>query len=420
MTKSKAKTSSFKTTQGDFSLQVPCHGSAPRLTRALSRSRSPIHHGVTSLSSTPRRKAVLVDFVSPSGATRVSAQRKSKPTQRNSNSSVSPSACTEGSSKNPRTHLASKECLVGFHQGSPHSGPSNPTQGSSPVLSSQQSSGQDCSSSTPPSGGPSSNDHSRAPATPSSAAYSGPASVIPLGNPIPSPPPLVHFSDFAQLESCHLSEADLGAAMPMLRFCLIGYVARKFLGYASFLHFISKHWQHKARFTMQDSGWLIFAFNSELEMLETLSAGPYFVFGRPLILKIMPEFFDFQANDMTKLPTWVKLPNLPLRCWTPLCLSKIGSMIGKPIHCDIPTATMFRFSYARILDEVDLLQELPHAVQVVLPNGTPLSQQVTYESLPKFCTRCRVIGHSANSCNRGPKQKKRPRVSEDADVVGKQ
>jgi len=141
MTKSKAKTSSFKTTQGDFSLQVPCHGSALRLTRALSRSRSPIHHGVTSPSSTPRRKAVLADFVSPSGAARVSAQRKTKPTQRNSNSSVSSSAYTEGSSKNPRTHLASKECLVGFHQGSPHSGPGNPTRGSSPVLSSQQSSG---------------------------------------------------------------------------------------------------------------------------------------------------------------------------------------------------------------------------------------------------------------------------------------
>jgi hypothetical protein len=95
-------------------------------------------------------------------------------------------------------------------------------------------------------------------------------------------------------------------------------------------------------------------------------------------------------------------------------------MIGKPIHYNIPPTTMSRLFYARILVEVDLLQELPYAVQVVLPNGTPLSQQVTYESLPRFCTRCRVIGHSANSCNRGPKQKKRPHVSEDADVVGKQ
>jgi len=411
MTKSKAKASLYKTTQGDFSLQVPCHGSASRLPRALSRSRSPIPHGVTSPSSTPRRKTVLADFVSPSSDVRVSAKCRTKPKQRNPHSSASPSDCTEGSSKHPRTNPGSKECSVGFHQGSSHSSPDNPTR-------CQQSSGHDCSSSTHPSGGPSTEDRSRAPATPSSAAHSGPASVPP-GN----PPPLVHFPEFAHLESCHLNEVDLGAATPMLRFCLIGYVAGKFPGYASLLHFIRKHWQHPARFTMHDSGWLIFAFNSELEMLETLSAGPYFVFGRPLILKIMPEFFDFQANDMTKLPTWVKLPNLPLRCWTPLCLSKIGSMIGKPIHCDIPTATMSRLSYARILVEVDLLQELPNAIQVVLPNGSPLSQQVTYESLPRFCKRCRVIGHSANTCNRSPMQKKHPHiaaVSEDVDVDWKQ
>jgi len=188
----------------------------------------------------------------------------------------------------------------------------------------------------------------------------------------------------------------------MWRFCLIGYVAGKFPGYAPLLHFIGKHWQYKANFTMHDSGWLIFVFHYELEMPETLSSGPYFVFGRPLILKVMPEFFDFQASDMTKLPTWVKLPNLPLRCWTPLCLSKLAGMIGKPIHCDVPTANMTRLSYARILIEVDLLQELLDAIQVVLPNGTPFSQQVTYESLPRFCKRCRVIGHSANTCNGPP------------------
>jgi hypothetical protein len=107
---------------------------------------------------------------------------------------------------------------------------------------------------------------------------------------------------------------------------------------------------------MHDFGWLIFAFHFELKMLETMSGGPYFVFGWPLILKVMLEFFDFQAFDMTKLPTKVKLPNLPLRCWTPLCLLKLASMIGKPIHCDVPTANMTRLSYARILIEVELLQ----------------------------------------------------------------
>jgi len=189
---------------------------------------------------------VLADFVSPSSGVRVSAKRRNKPTHGNSSphSSATPSACNEGFSKNPRTHLAPKECLVGSPQGSPQSGSGNPTRGSSPVPSSQQYSGQDCSSSTPPSGSPSADDPisaSRAPATPLSAGHSGPASDIPPGNPNPSPSSLVHFPDFAQLESCHLNKVHLGVATPMWHYFLIRYVAGKFPGYASLLHFISKH-----------------------------------------------------------------------------------------------------------------------------------------------------------------------------------
>jgi len=161
---------------------------------------------------------------------------------------------------------------------------------------------------------------------------------------------------------------------------------------------------------MHDSGWLIFAFSSETEMLEIMGEGSYYVFGQPLILKVMPNFFDFQSIDMTKVPTWVRFPNLPLRCWTPICLSKIASMIGKPIHYDGPTANMTWLSYARVLIEVDLLLDLPTSVNVVLSNGTSLPQQVIFESLPCFYKKRQVLGHSTTTCNKGTssKRKKRP------------
>ncbi|KAL9368455.1 hypothetical protein Peur_039654 [Populus x canadensis] len=136
---------------------------------------------------------------------------------------------------------------------------------------------------------------------------------------------------------------------------------------------------------MHDSSWLIFAFSSELEMLDILGGGPYFVFGRPFILKVMPKFFDFTATDMMHMPIWVRFPNLPLKCWSLISLSKIASMIGKPVHYDAPIASMSWLSDARILIEVDLLVDLPTFINLVLPNGSPLSQQVMYESLPRFC-----------------------------------
>jgi len=225
--------------------------------------------------------------------------------QRNSSShsSTAPSTCNKGSSGNFRSHIAPSACLAGSHLRRSYSGSGDPTRG------------KECSTSQPPGGAPPLDDAytsaSRAQGTPLSGGHKCSASEIPTGISNSTPSPLVHFPNYTFSKSCQLKETDLGEAIPMWHFCLIGYVAGKFPSYASLLHFIGKHWQHKAKFTMHDSGWLIFAFHSELEMLETLSSGPYFVFGRPFILKIMPEFFDFQASDMTKLPTWVKLPNLP-------------------------------------------------------------------------------------------------------------
>ena len=219
---------------------------------------------------------------------------------------------------------------------------------------------------------------------------------------------LVHFPTNSYA-SCHLQESDVSEIDEHWQHCLIGFVAGKCPGYAALLSYINRTWQHRATFTMHDSGWLIFTFSSESEMLDILGAGPYAVFGRPLILKIMPAFFYFQFTELSSMPTWVRFPNLPLRCWNHLCLSKIASTIGKPVKCDDPTTLMTRVSYARILIEVDLLSDLPSSINVILPNGTALQQQIVYESLPWFCRQCKSLGHSTLMCSNGPKSRNKKR-----------
>nr|TKR91526.1 hypothetical protein D5086_0000222180 [Populus alba] len=44
-----------------------------------------------------------------------------------------------------------------------------------------------------------------------------------------------------------------------------------------------------------------------MDMFDVLSGGPYYVFGRPLLLKIMPEVFDFDTSDMVWMPVQAKL-----------------------------------------------------------------------------------------------------------------
>ncbi|KAJ6981093.1 hypothetical protein NC653_024473 [Populus alba x Populus x berolinensis] len=223
------------------------------------------------------------------------------------------------------------------------------------------------------------------------------------GSPHSLSPTLVHFPTYSSSASCHLQESDVSEIDVHWKHCLIEFVAGKCPGYAALLSYINRTWQHRASFTMHDSGWLIFTFSSESKMLDVLGAGPYAVFGRPLILRIMPAFFYFQFTELSSMPTWVRFPNLPLRCWNNICLSKIASMIGKPIKCDDPTALMTRVSYARILIEVDLLSILPSSVNVILPNGIALQQHIVYESLPRFCRQCKSLGHSTLICSKGLK-----------------
>ncbi|KAJ6874038.1 hypothetical protein NC651_032771 [Populus alba x Populus x berolinensis] len=59
---------------------------------------------------------------------------------------------------------------------------------------------------------------------------------------------------------------------------------------------------------------------------------------------------------------------------------------------------MLRISYARVLVELNLLAELKSFIVINLPNGATLNQPVIYETLPKFCKLCKVLGHKTGTC----------------------
>ena len=76
-------------------------------------------------------------------------------------------------------------------------------------------------------------------------------------------------------------------------------------------------WGVKFSYSTHESDWLAFKFDSGDDMNHVLSVGPNFIFQRPLLLKVMPSFFDFGNEELSKIPVWVKLRNLPLELWNP-------------------------------------------------------------------------------------------------------
>ncbi|GFZ21252.1 hypothetical protein Acr_29g0004140 [Actinidia rufa] len=62
------------------------------------------------------------------------------------------------------------------------------------------------------------------------------------------------------------------------------------------------------------------------------------------------------------------------------------------------TANSERESYARTLIEIDEAKEVENSIGVALPFGEVYQQAIYYENIPKFCSHCKVMGHSVNAC----------------------
>ncbi|GFQ03527.1 hypothetical protein PHJA_002496500 [Phtheirospermum japonicum] len=169
------------------------------------------------------------------------------------------------------------------------------------------------------------------------------------------------------------------------------------------VHEITRKWSVSCKFFTHHSGWLVFKFNSEHDRDRVLNGGPYVIYGRPLLLKIMPSCFEFDDAEVSMMPVWVTLPGLPLDCWTQNALYKIGRKIGRPLATDEVTSNKERIAFARLLVEADISKELVRSVNIRLPSGKLRQQRVVYEFIPKFCSTCRRLGDATENCDANEK-----------------
>ncbi|KAJ8774369.1 hypothetical protein K2173_011618 [Erythroxylum novogranatense] len=131
-----------------------------------------------------------------------------------------------------------------------------------------------------------------------------------------------------------------------------------------------------------------------------LVGGPYVLYGKTLLLKTLAPGFSFNFKDFMAMPLWIKFLNVPLDLWTDKGLSKIGSMVGKPICSNLVTTKRARVGYARLLVEVDVSKRPVSNFDVLLPEGTRFTQHVVYETFPSYCCDCKHFGHNVFICKK--------------------
>lgn len=77
------------------------------------------------------------------------------------------------------------------------------------------------------------------------------------------------------------------------------------------------------------------------------------------------------------------------------------------MYADECTNHQNRISYARVLIDMDVTQELPHEIDLIEPSGHLFSQQVEYDWKPLFCKKCVKYGHKCRGeVSRGNQQNK--------------
>jgi len=200
--------------------------------------------------------------------------------------------------------------------------------------------------------------------------------------------------DMLQIEDADVDDIDEAWGC-----CLVGQFAGRFPGLAA-IRSIREGWKVKCKHWIHRSGWIVFKFESHEDRLSVLNGGPYFIYGRNLMLKNMPKCFRFGGEEIATVPVWVQLPDLPLDCWNARALSKIASRVGKPITTDKLTHSKERLSFARVMVEVDASKELVTSVEMKLPTGDIYVQSVVFEFTPKYCKKCKSFGHVAGDCNK--------------------
>ncbi|XP_039044398.1 uncharacterized protein LOC120183865 [Hibiscus syriacus] len=138
----------------------------------------------------------------------------------------------------------------------------------------------------------------------------------------------------------------------------------------------------------------VFSFSSVKARDWILENGPWHVLNKHLILRKWEPNLEKLSFDLSSLPIWVHLYNIPLELYSRLGLSYVASAIGTPLSMDFVTAGKSHLEYAKLCVEIGANDVIPNFVEVELKDGNKASIVVEVPWMPVRCKTCKIFGHS--------------------------
>ncbi|KAG7558851.1 hypothetical protein ISN45_Aa05g004760 [Arabidopsis thaliana x Arabidopsis arenosa] len=106
----------------------------------------------------------------------------------------------------------------------------------------------------------------------------------------------------------------------------------------------------------------------------------------------------FDLPEISTIPVWVTLKNIPNRLYSIPGISHIASGLGAPMATYKPRLDPSLMGEAKVLVEVELSKAFPPRIAAADKNGNISMVNVEYSWVPTTCGECGQLGHKASRC----------------------
>ncbi|KAJ4882489.1 Uncharacterized protein Rs2_32582 [Raphanus sativus] len=102
--------------------------------------------------------------------------------------------------------------------------------------------------------------------------------------------------------------------------------------------------------------------------------------------------------EITSIPLWVTLKNIPAQLYSIFALEWIASGLGEPMLSHRPWLDPTMLGEAKVLVEIELDKPFPQKIAAWDKQGNYSMIDVEYTWLPSKCAKCGHLGHKAKRC----------------------
>ncbi|XP_026419616.1 uncharacterized protein LOC113315568 [Papaver somniferum] len=177
------------------------------------------------------------------------------------------------------------------------------------------------------------------------------------------------------------------------KYSLIGRLDFVHLKFSDAATILRNQWKLKDKYQLIPLGKGFFTIKlSSIEDKEYITSGKWEVQDQVLRVRNWIPNFRPENQRTSKAMVWVHYRGLSLEYWDEETLFTIIRAIGTPIKVDAATLQYQSGYYAKVLIEIDLAKTIPNKLWIITKYGA-FSQGVTLTKIPKFCTKCKIVGH---------------------------